>query len=315
MTKRRYYFILIYSMKANGAALRFFSLFALMAALMGALPGRLSAEEPALVFGVYPSNDIGKVSQAFAPLEAYLQERLKRPVRLVVSKDYDELVSRLGDGSVDLAWLGPSAYLNALKAMPALRYLATYMERDAQGKPSAYYRSLIVCASSSGFSSLSQLKGRHIGFVDRGSTSGYAYPLVMLKDAGIDIDSFFSKQFFLKKHDKVAEAILAGSIAAGAISDGTYANVVAERGPVLTILAESGPIPLDALAARPGIPAELAAALRNALLALKPGDEALSAIERHLAWPAMGFSVMPAGFYDGLKAALSAASSRGAEGP
>jgi phosphonate transport system substrate-binding protein len=302
-------------MKANGAALRSISLLALLAALISGLPGRLSAQEAALVFGVYPSNDLGKVSQAFAPLEAYLQATLKRPVRLIVSKDYDELVRRLADGSVDLAWLGPSAYLRAIEAMPALRYLATYMERDAQGRPSAYYRSLIVCAASSGFSSLSQLKGRHIGFVDRGSTSGYAYPLVMLKDAGIDIDSFFSKQFFLKRHDKVAEALLAGSIAAGAISDGTYATIVAERGPVLTVLAESKPIPLDALVAKPGITAATAAALRQALLALKPGDEALAAIERHLAWPAMGFSVMPADFYDGLKAALEAASSRPADGP
>jgi phosphonate transport system substrate-binding protein len=287
---------------------------AFIIALAFAAPVRLSAQEAALVFGVYPSNDIGKVSQAFAPLEAYLQARLKRPVRLVVSKDYDDLVKRLGDGSVDVAWLGPSAYLNAQKAMPALRYLATYLERDAKGRPSAYYRSLIVSAADSGITALAQLKGRHIGFVDRGSTSGYAYPLVMLKEAGIDIDTFFSKKFFLKKHDKVAEALLAGSIAAGAISDGTYASILAERGPVLTILAESGPIPLDALVARPGIPAELTAALRQALLALKPGDEALAAIERHLAWPAMGFSVMPSNFYDGLKAALSEASSRGAEG-
>ncbi len=300
-------------MKVYGAALRFISLLALTAAL--ALTGRLSAQEAALVFGVYPSNDIGKVSQAFAPLEAYLQATLKRPVRLIVSKDYDELLRRLSDGSVDLAWLGSGAYLSALKAMPAIRYLATYVERDAQGRPSAFYRSLIVSAASSGITSLSQLKGRHFGFVDKGSTSGYAYPLIMLKDAGIDIDSFFSKQFFLKKHDKVAEALLAGSIAAGAMSDGTYATIVAERGPVLTILAESGPIPLDALVARPGLSADTAAALRSALLALKPGDEVLAAIERHLNWQAMGFAVMQPGFYDGLKAALSAAASRGAEGP
>lgn len=302
-------------MKVYGAAPRFISLLALTAALALALPGRLSAQEAALVFGVYPSNDIGKVSQAFAPLEAYLQAAIKRPVRLIVSKDYDELVRRLSDGSVDLAWLGPNAYLSALKAMPAIRYLATYLERDAKGRPSAYYRSLIVSATGSGITSLSQLKGRHFGFVDKGSTSGYAYPLVMLKDAGIDIDSFFSKQFFLKKHDKVAEALLAGSIAAGAISDGTYAAIMAERGPVLTVLAESGPIPLDALVARPGLAADTAAALSAALLALKPGDEVLAAIERHLAWPAMGFAVMPPGFYDGLRAALSAASSRGADGP
>lgn len=258
-----------------------------------------------LVLGTYPSNTPEKVEKAFLPLAAYLSGQTGHKVRVVVTEDYGELAERIRNGTVDIAWMGSVNYVKTKRIIPSLRYVATYME-NGENTPVAipYYQSFIVSRKDSNINTLEGLKGRMFAFTDRDSTSGYAYPDMMLRKKGIVPDEYFAKVFFLKKHDRIVQAILAGSVDAGGISDGTYYNAVKAHGEVLNIIEKSAPIPLDAIALSPGAPAGLDIVLRKILVDIPEDHKVNKSIIEHLGWPAAGFSVKDDSFYNSLREAL-----------
>src|SRR5581483_2064113 len=48
-----------------------------------------------------------------APLKAYLEQKLGRPVNLVIPTSYNATVEALGNGSLDFAYLGGLTYIKA----------------------------------------------------------------------------------------------------------------------------------------------------------------------------------------------------------
>ena len=106
---------------------------------------------------------------------AELSARTGEPVTTVVTRDYAELVQRVRDRSVDLAWVNTLNYVRLVSEVPAARYLATYMERnEITGRVTPYYQSYIVAPRASGLDSLAAIRGKRFAFTDRASTSGYA---------------------------------------------------------------------------------------------------------------------------------------------
>lgn len=258
-----------------------------------------------LKFAVYPMNDPQRLLPPMTILAEYLSERTGDAVTPVITRDYNEMVLRLEDRSVDIAWLNPINYLKLKERLPALQYIATYMElnKDA-GRIIPFYHSYIITLKNSGIATLADARGRLFAFTDPGSTSGYAYPAMMLRNQGIDPESYFQKVFFLKRHDRVIEALVNGSVDAGAVSDGTYHAAVQKHGDVFLVLEKSEPIPLDAIVAPGHIPPERIA-LYQRLLRDMPLDHPFNAsMMEHLGWPAAGFDIMDDTLYDGLRKAM-----------
>jgi phosphonate transport system substrate-binding protein len=292
----------------NGARESFFLSMALffLPVLLLFSPGIAASDS--LVFGAYPFGDPAIVHSALKPLTDYLSEKTAEDIRLVVTRDYKELFLRLADGTVDFAWIGSSNYVKSKKEIPGLHYLATYLELDvSSGKELSYYHSYIITLVESGIGSLEDLEGRRFGFTDPESTSGYAYPKMILEKSGIVPEQFFGSLFYLGRHDNVIGALLSGSLDAGAVSDGTYVNAVKAHGEKFRILARSEPIPLDAVAAAPHVDQLLRSRVRSALTALTPESPSMKAVQRIFGWPAAGFSVEASGFYDSVERALSGA--------
>ncbi len=265
----------------------------------------LSVFSGEIIFGTYPSNSPENIYKAFSDITDYLADDTGQNIRLVVTRDYAELAERLANGTIDIAWIGSVNYVKAKKKIPSLRYIATYCERsDAQNKIIPYYQGYIISKKSLGIDSVSGLKGRMFAYVDKDSTSGYAYPRMMLQEAGIDGSTFFKKVFFLKKHDRVIEALVSGSIDGGAVSDGTYYNAVEKYGNLFTILEKSKPIPLDAVVATSRIPESTVQKIREALLKVGEDHKVNNSIKKYLGWPAAGFTEKSDSFYDSLRQAL-----------
>lgn len=258
-----------------------------------------------IVFGTYPSNSPENIYKAFTDITAYLAEDTGQNIRLVVTRDYSELAERLSNGTIDFAWIGSVNYVKAKKKIPSLRYIATYCERsDTQDKIIPYYQGYIISKKSLGINTISGLNGKMFAYVDKDSTSGYAYPRMMLKEMGIDDSTFFKKVFFLKKHDRVIEALVSGSIDGGAVSDGTYYNAVEKYGSLFTILEKSKPIPLDAVVASAKMPESTVQKIRAALLKVGEKHKVNGSIRKYLGWPAAGFTEKSDSFYDSLRQAL-----------
>lgn len=253
--------------------------------------------------GIFPSNDPAKLYAVMRVFGDYLSERIGEPVSAVVTRDYAELEQRLRERSIDLAWVNTLNYVRLVSDVPSARYLATYMERnETTGQITPYYRSYIVTAADSGIADLADIRGKRFAFTDTASTSGYAFPVHLLKSRGIDPDRAFSKVFFLKRHDRVVEALLAGSVDAGAMSDGTYFTALRTYGERLRILAESEPIPLDAIVSSGRLDAATGARVKAALLDMPPDHPFFRTMREVLGWNAAGFQVRSDAFYDPVRA-------------
>ena len=250
------------------------------------------------VFAMYPSNDPSKIVQALSPLMEYLHEKTGDTFRIAVTKDYEELAQRIQENSVDFAWINTRNYVKIKEQAPSLHYLATYQEHAKSGHITPYYQAYIVTLKATNITSLEEGKDEHFAFTDKDSTSGYAYPLMILEDRHIDPYTFFKKVFFLKKHDKVVEALVNHSIEIGAMSDGTYFNAVAKYGDIFTILAVSEPIPLDAIVATKNTPKEIRKSVEKALIEMPSDAPSNEAFERHLGWPSAGFVRKSDAFYE-----------------
>lgn len=267
-----------------------------------------SASAVDIKFAIYPMTDPQKLLPPMRILCAYLSEQTGVSVTPMVTRDYSEMLLRLEDRSVDLAWLNPVNYLKLKERLPALRYVATFMEfnQDA-GEVIPYYHAYIITRRNSGIHSLADARGTRMAFTDAGSTSGYAYPLIMLRRQGIEAEDYFQRVFFLKRHNRVIEALLADAVDVGAVSDGTFHKAVQQHGPLFQILARSGPIPLDAIVTTGRIPADTLARIQEQLQAL-PREHAFNqSMAEHLGWPAAGFRVMSDALYDDFRDVLKQA--------
>ncbi|TVR03694.1 MAG: phosphate/phosphite/phosphonate ABC transporter substrate-binding protein [Spirochaetaceae bacterium] len=273
------------------------------AVVMFALPLIVHAEP--LIFASYPFGDPVRVQRGLAPLVEHLADVTGTPMRLVITRNYQELSSRLADGTVDFAWIGSANYDRTRIQVPSIQYLATYLEWNRERTERiSFYRAVILTLADSEFETVESLRGTRFGFTDPDSTAGYAYPRMMMMTAGINYSQFFGSVFFLGTHENVIRALLAGSLDAGAVSDGTLFNAQSEHGDQFRVLMWSPPIPLDAVVAADHVSPALTAAVRNALLALPADHPVHDTIERVFGWPAAGFSVMPDEFYDPVFRAL-----------
>lgn len=270
--------------------------------------GRGEAEvPPAYTLAAYPTNDPKKDYDALKPLADHIAAETGWTVRMVVTRNYEEIIHRLTDGTVDIAMLSAASYVRFGPSVPGLSYVATYMEMEGTA-PSPFYHSVILCLADSSVTDISGLKGKNFAFTDRYSTSGYIVPLLLFRDRGIVPDSFFGKTFFVGKHDAVIEALKARSVEGGAVSSGTLANAEAVEGNIFRVLASSEPIPLDAIAAGKRVPQEHVKLLQEVLRCLPPDSAPVEAVRVHLKWPAAGFAVLGDSFYDPLRRALGISS-------
>lgn len=218
-----------------------------------------------LRFAVTPFADDDTLRREYSPMAEYLSRTLGLPVDLEIAASYGGVVAQIVAGQVHLAVLSPLVYVEAKAASPSLVVLATPI---AEGAPS--YASYIVALASSGITDLEHLRGKRLAFVDPFSTSGYVYPMAMLREHGLEPETFLKSYVFAGNHTRVVELVLAGEVDAGA----TYATAVrsftgdARAVQELQIVAKTGRIPYDAYCALGSLDADLIASLRAAFLGL-----------------------------------------------
>lgn len=186
-------------------------------------------------------------------------------LELVLARDYSSCVSMLANGEIDLAWLGTASYVENRKDVdmrPLVRPIWA-------GRPT--YRGVLFTVHATGITSLQQLKGKKVAFVDKESASGYVYPAALLAEAGIDIEKDLAQVEFLGSHDAVMLGVLLGEYDAGAVFERAYATVADHATRVrLRILAQTEPIPGEPIVAGPSLDPDIADAVQQAFLAIPP---------------------------------------------
>lgn len=232
---------------------------------------------PLLTFGM--TRPIGATAAIFSAkqLNSYLSKQLGGEVTTQLYDDAAALGDALSTGSIDAAWLTPTAYVRASE-----RASIKAVARLSRGGFTSY-RSVIFTKATSKAVTLDDLRGKSMVWVAPGSASGRAYPRAHLKKLGKDPDTFFGKQIDALDHHDVCVSVSNGASEAGAtLSDERPAGEkpivdgCREAGLDATqfrIIERTSPIPNDVIAVRAELPELIEGRVREALLQMGGTDD------------------------------------------
>ncbi|MGH9815800.1 MAG: PhnD/SsuA/transferrin family substrate-binding protein, partial [Candidatus Acidiferrales bacterium] len=170
----------------------------------------------------------------------------------------------------DMGFMGPLQYLLAHEQAGAVAILGEVYN----GQP--HYTARIFVRKDSGISTLEDLRGKTIAFVDPLSSSGYLYPLETFRQAGLianreAADQFFRKVYFAGGDEQALRAVLNKFVDAAGIGQYSYNLLRPEERDQIAFVAESPKIPSHCVVVRKGLEAASVSAIQESLLALNSG--------------------------------------------
>lgn len=235
----------------HGSKVLAIALLACAAPLMAAAPLRLGAVS-------YVKSDTGG---SIAPVIKYLEAGLGRPIALTMYPTYDEVLGHIEKKQLELAILTPVVNLEAFDRL-GTRPLGYGVYENGRFS----YRGQVLVKKDSPIRSLAELKGKKIGYVDRYSASGYVYPRAMLHQAKIADGEV--EEVFHGNHLDALSALDAGKVAASATYELMFAEAksAARSATDYRAIAESEPIPSEALVGTAALDGATAARIKELLL-------------------------------------------------
>jgi phosphonate transport system substrate-binding protein len=272
-------------LKKNSFSLLFFSLFFLS----------VSAYSRTITFGITPwqkGQKIDDIKNLYRPMLKYLSEKTGDNYLIVRASSYKKMIELLANGKVDFATVSPVPYVKAKKLNPKISIIVTYLKWNKdQTKMIDSYRGYIVTKKTrDDLDSIESLKNKKFGFVKKESSSGYKYPNSLLLERGINYKDYFSQVYFLGSHPRVTDAIIAGSIDAGATWDFNLSQAIKKHGDLFKIIFTTPPIPNLCIAASESFPLEKIKEIKHHLTNIPT---------RYLkGLPATGFVYRKDNFYD-----------------
>jgi phosphonate transport system substrate-binding protein len=148
-------------------------------------------------------------------LADYTTEALGVESKLFAPADYNGVIQGLLGGTLDMAWLGASAYAATFLQDPeAVEPVLIKVNLDG----SVGYHSIGFARVDSGIKNLEDMKGKVFGFGDPNSTSGYLIPSIEIPEAtGSTMTSgdYFGEVRFTGGHEQTIVAVANGEIDGG----------------------------------------------------------------------------------------------------
>jgi len=217
--------------------------------LVGAV-GTAAAQQPLTVrIGFNPTQNSDQLTAAANGIATYLEKQFGGAVEVKVytPTDYRGLIEAVVAVALDFAFVPADGFVVANQQVGA----QVLLKSVRFGNP--YYWSAIVVRKDSGITSLADLEGKSIAWIDPNSAAGYTFPRAALIQAGINPDDFFSKQTFAGGHDAAVLAVYNGSVDSAAVfanddqnKSGAWTQFLsADQAKALTAIFYTRPIPGD----------------------------------------------------------------------
>jgi|SRR5690554_1742471 len=207
-----------------------------------------------------PSVDADTIASNSREFIRFLEEETGDYYVTGIPTSYIAVVEAFGSGRADIGAMNSFGYLMANERYGARAHLR--MIRHGVD----YYQGQIVVRADSDIHTLEDLQGKRFAFTDPASTSGYFFPLKMIREAGINLGN----ETFAMKHDSVITMVYQGQVDAGSAyysapaADGTIRDArqrvmtqfpdVEER---VRILAVTDRIPNDPFVFRKDLPEDI----------------------------------------------------------
>jgi phosphonate transport system substrate-binding protein len=289
-------------MKKNGffAALVLVSMMALV--LAGCGTPKLGTADNAIVMSFVPSGDTQEIIASGDEIAKMVSDKTGLVISANVGTDFAAVREAMGAGKAQIGWLNTFNYVLAHEkygvdvALVTVRFGATT------------YKGQIIVRADSGITTLADLKGKVMCWVDPNSTSGYIIPRIYLKANGIDPDTDFSKQVEAGSHNNVVTQVYNGDCDAGATFVDARSSVEKDLPDVMekvVVLATTGDIPNDGVDFTKDFPADMRDKIVTALLDIAGTDQGKAAL--NTLYSIEGLQKADDSFYDGFRADLSKA--------
>lgn len=220
------------------------------------------ANPDTLRVALLPDENASTVIKNNKPLQEYLESKLGKKIKLVVTTDYSSMIEAMRFGRLELAYFGPLSYTLAASKSD----IEAFAGIKKRGRTT--YNSVVIANKSAGVNSIADIKGKNMAYGDTASTSSHLIPKKMLLDAGLAAKTDY-KQNFLGAHDAVAVAVQNGHAQAGGLSKPIFESLV-ERGIIsldkVKVLKVSADYPQYPWAMRKNLDPKLKAMVKEAFL-------------------------------------------------
>lgn len=205
----------------------------------------------------------------------YLTVQTKRPVSFIARESYQSILELMFGGQLEAAWICGYPYVqhqSRLQLLPMPIY---------QGKP--LYQSYLIRprGATGGVEGWGDLKGKVLAYSDPLSNSGWLVPQAQLRAAGV-APRDLRRGFFTHGHRNVAEAVAARLAQAGCIDGYVWETMRRQKMAAVEqteVIWKSPPYAFPPLVTRNGVPDDIVASLRTALVRMKDDSEGRSLLE------------------------------------
>ena len=201
---------------------------------------------------------------AYKKLIVMLEKNTHLPIKFKSFDSNDKLLSELRNHQIQLAYCCGKCIENRMPIRDQTPPLAVVLVKK-NGRKVDHYDSYII-SKKPGLTTLASLKNKVFGFNDKGSLSGYVYPMYYFKKNHIDTHTYFSK---IKHYHGVLDGFRAldnGDV--DAISVWNDAYDVNSKNKKYHTIATLRDIPNPSIVSGSNVSAQDRRILKNALLSL-----------------------------------------------
>lgn len=143
---------------------------------------------------------------------AAIEKELGVPVKVFTPADYDGVIQGLLGGTLDMAFLGASAYAKIYLTDPAA--VDVKLTTKHMNGTIGYY-SIGFARADSGITSMEDAKGHTFAFADPNSTSGFLVPAAELSAKYGNLEEYFSEVKMSGGHEQTIVGVANGDFEAG----------------------------------------------------------------------------------------------------
>jgi phosphonate transport system substrate-binding protein len=153
-----------------------------------------------------PSVDAGTITSNSSEFLRFLEEETGYYFKSGIPASYITVVEALGSQRADIAVMNSFGYLMAHQKFGAEAKITVIRNGEK------FYRGQIIAHVDSGIEKIEDIAGKRFAFTDSSSTSGYLFPLKILKEHQTEPGN----TVFAMKHDNVVTMVYQGQVDAGA---------------------------------------------------------------------------------------------------
>lgn len=201
-------------------------------ALTGSNKVLADEEKVQLTFAVIQTEDMSVLASRWGEILKYLNDKANIEVGFYATTSYSAVIEAMLSGFVQIAQLGPKAYLIAneksngrIQPIVAAARIPTAFDPT----PCACYYGTLITKSDSGLTTIESLQGKVLALVDPGSTSGNALPRALFtteKLGGQSLDDYFGRIFYSGHHVASVMAVEKGKADAAFVSESMIARAM-----------------------------------------------------------------------------------------